>query len=79
MKNHTRRGGLRVLDTAAARMTVAAYAGADRMRLRRGNRGVTMIEYVVMVSIVIVLAVLLRSQLSAMFSSLLTKLRGSFF
>lgn len=58
-----------LLDAPAARLSTAAF--------HRRSRGVTMIEYVVMVAIVIVLAALLRTQLTSMFTTLLNNLKGA--
>lgn len=69
MRTITRRGA-RLLDAPAARLSTAVFM--------RKQRGVTMIEYVVMVAIVIVLAVVLRDRLSQMFKGLLDRLDRNF-
>lgn len=68
MKTLTRRGS-DLAHAGAARLTTALF-------MRRA-RGVAMIEYVLLIAIAVVLAWLLRAQLSSMFQGILNDIKSA--
>jgi Flp pilus assembly pilin Flp len=61
----------------SARLAAQATSRAVMLHRIATRRGVTMIEYILLAAIAVVLAVLLRGQLSAMFSGILDDLRSA--
>lgn len=57
-------------------LSARTQARATAAVLRRQARGVTMLEYVIMGAIVLVLGILLRTQLLAIFNSMLTQMKS---